>query len=410
MSQISSISRILTLLAALFLLAACSSDPADERPRQRLPLTLVPSTSTYKDMQHSESRSAPATRADYEHLPAGYMPYAVQYATAPKNSTIGIWMTPDNTTSTGSLIYKSGSDWKSTVEVEGDKTYYIYGFMPRTGTETASISSLNGTGSSDYANGAVITLTDYPTVTGDDLCAVVGVRKGIGTEDITALTADVPLGSFSFAATAGDNTAFLLLKHLLAGLRFSMKIGTGYHGLRDINVTKVELQGLSCPTTGNLTIRLTANATGTDPLPSGSIDDPASAIYFNTKDKATGDVWATLYEADPNDPTDLGLRLDETTPTDYLGCFASPLCTKFNLRTTYDVYDQAATPAHPEGNLVRKGCTAVNTIDLKKLFSPYESLVIRSGERYTLNLTVEPTYLYVLSDPDLDNPTIILSE
>ncbi|MBQ9191004.1 MAG: hypothetical protein IJ142_05285 [Bacteroidaceae bacterium] len=410
---------ILPLLGSLLLLAACSSDPvADDR--QRLPLTLVPSTSTYEDvlpeekpedMQHSETRSGLATRADYEHLPAGYMPYAVQYATAPKNSTIGIWMTPDNTTSTGNLIYKSGSDWKSTVEVEGDKTYYIYGFMPRTGTETASISSLNGTGSADYANGAVITLADYPTVTANDLCAIVGLRKGAtASEDITALTADVPLGSFSFAATAGDNTAFLLLKHLLTGLRFSMKIGTGYHGLRDINVTKVELQGLSCPTTGKLTVRLTANATGTDPLPSGSIDDPTSAIYFDTDGKDTGDIWATLYEADPGDPTDLGLRLDETTPTDYLGCFASPLCTKFNLRTTYDVYDKVATAAHPEGNLVRKGCVAVNTIDFKSLFSPYESLVIRSGERYTVNLTVEPTYLYVLSDPDLDNPTIILTE
>ena len=242
---------ILPLLGSLLLLAACSSDPvADDR--QRLPLTLVPSTSTYEDVLPEEkpedvlpeeTRSGLATRADYEHLPAGYMPYAVQYATAPKNSTIGIWMTPDNTTSTGSLIYKSGSDWKSTVEVEGGKTYYIYGFMPRTGTETASISSLNGTGSADYANGAVITLADYPTVTGDDLGAIVGLRKGAtASEDINALTADVPLGSFSFEATAGDNTAFLLLKHLLTGLRFSMKIGTGYHGLRDINVTKVELQ------------------------------------------------------------------------------------------------------------------------------------------------------------------------
>ena len=114
---------ILPLLGSLLLLAACSSDPvADDR--QRLPLTLVPSTSTYEDVLPEEkpedvlpeeTRSGLATRADYEHLPAGYMPYAVQYATAPKNSTIGIWMTPDNTTSTGSLIYKSGSDWKSSL-------------------------------------------------------------------------------------------------------------------------------------------------------------------------------------------------------------------------------------------------------------------------------------------------------
>ena len=28
-----------------------------------------------------------------------------------------------------------------------------------------------------------------------------------------------------------------------------------------------------------------------------------------------------------------------------------------------------------------------------------------AGDVYTLRITVKPTFLYVLSDPDLDNPT-----
>ena len=50
-----------------------------------------------------------------------------------------------------------------------------------------------------------------------------------------------------------------------------------------------------------------------------------------------------------------------------------------------------------KGNLIRQDCTATNKL-------PDLSAV--RGQRVLLNMTVNPTYLYVLSEPDLDNPTI----
>jgi len=34
--------------------------------------------------------------------------------------------------------------------------------------------------------------------------------------------------------------------------------------------------------------------------------------------------------------------------------------------------------------------------------------VSKRGWKYAVNLTINPTYLYMLSDPDLDNPTVVV--
>ena len=37
-----------------------------------------------------------------------------------------------------------------------------------------------------------------------------------------------------------------------------------------------------------------------------------------------------------------------------------------------------------------------------------DPVVIERGKQVIISLVVEPTYLYVLSDPDLDDPTITI--
>ena len=73
--------------------------------------------------------------------------------------------------------------------------------------------------------------------------------------------------------------------------------------------------------------------------------------------------------------------------------------TKLNIISTYDVYDR-------KGNLIRLNDEAINTIDIHELFTGQDEAL--RGRRYTINLTINPTYLYMLSDPDLDNPTVII--
>ena len=80
---------------------------------------------------------------------------------------------------------------------------------------------------------------------------------------------------------------------------------------------------------------------------------------------------------------------------------------KLILTSTYDVYDTNITPEHPDGNLVRKDCSATNTLVLSDLFS--EQTESKRGWRYKVDLTITPTYLYVMSDPDLDNPTVVVN-
>ena len=47
---------------------------------------------------------------------------------------------------------------------------------------------------------------------------------------------------------------------------------------------------------------------------------------------------------------------------------------------------------------------AINTIDIHELFTGQDEAL--RGRRYTINLTINPTYLYMLSEPDLDDPTV----
>ena len=72
--------------------------------------------------------------------------------------------------------------------------------------------------------------------------------------------------------------------------------------------------------------------------------------------------------------------------------------TSLIVTSKYDVYDT-------NNNLIRKGCEATNTIPLS-LFAHQDEF--SRGTRYTVNMTIEPTYLYMLSEPDLDNPSITI--
>ena len=379
--------RLIGLLGLVSLMGGCSSDDVEETPGQQT-LTLMPISSSFLEVE-----PIGGTRTGGS-LPTGYVPFDELYSIAPLNTNIGVWMTPSNTTTLEDFIYKSGHDWKSTVELPTSGTYRIYGFMPHTGGETASITSLHGTGGDDYATGAVITLADYPTVTGDDICAIVGLRKGTSGETITNLDADVLRGNFAYTVGTPNNI-FILLKHLYAGLRFRARIDQEYNKVRDIYVTKVELIGMNMYEKGDLKVTLTANSTGADP----------SAIVFDTS-RQLGIVPVTnpalLYEKDKSDPSDKGFLLDVTNPSGFLGCFSfGGGCTLFKLKTTYDVYDK-------KGNCTRKDCTAENVIDLLDLFAINEdpATSILPGNIYTINLLVNPTYLYVLSEPDLDNPSV----
>ena len=313
----------------------------------------------------------------------------------------------------GTFFYKPHSEvprWRlNNVELESG-TYQVYGYIPKEDADNASIEPLNN----DYSNGAVLTINGLSTVTTSDVCVIVGAKDGTGSnntfnEDQPYTVAGLAPGKFDVQFAAGQgvkNFIFLLFDHLYSSLRFGFTVDPIYNELRTIVVKKLELvacanaSGVPDKAKHNATITLQCNENETSPIV-GDITYTADATSANA-------AYTTIYEGETT--------LSTNAPTQFMGGFA-PGITIFKLRTTYDVYDKNQvrnsdgtlkfdSNGNPVYNLVRQNCEAENMIDLNKKF-PNASSVIKHGDCFQYTITVQPTFLYVMSEPDLDNPTFV---
>ena len=290
----------------------------------------------------------------------------------------------------GTYTY-NGSTWAPTnyIQVPGPGPYYLYGVY----TPNAATCAI--TPSTDYATGAVLTISDLPALVkdGEDPCVVVGVQ---GVTDPNT-TWNVTEGSFGYTGVKLNNkdNVHLLLDHLYASLSFSFTIDDEYAKLRTIKLKKLEI---ATPATTydkvKLTVTVTGNSTGSSPITSVTTEKEGSA-------SATSVV---LFDKTEN--SDEHYILTTSMPSEPLSsaCFAvfSSSEDKINslkLKSTYDVYDR-------KGNKIVENRESVNALDVNALFG---STTPDRGIRQPVKLKVNPTYLYILSDPDLDNPTITIS-
>ena len=339
------------LLAVAVLLNACSSgdsgeqpDPTDDKPVQIQVMTYA--------SQFAE------TELSHRAAPTGFSAY-----TPDKTTNMGIYMLLSENPATDwaspeekKIIYTN--KWHAYFEVTPDKTYTVYGYMPKTGDMSSTLAK-------SEPNAATLTINNIKSVTTDDICIITGVKNK---------DEELKEGQFSWSwpITAGDDNykIHLLMDHLYAAALFRLKIDAEYASLRTIKLKTMTLR-TDCGSV-NATISLTHNTTGASPIsgvvfaPSGSSED---FLVFNS---------------------DAGTALDKDTPVDINACFAPTLSDKLTMVTTYDVYDR-------KGNLIRENSKATNKLP---------NLAAVRGQKVQVNLTVNPTYLYVLSDPDLDNPTI----
>lgn len=342
---------VLLLMMAAVLLTACSSDDSEAQtdPTGKGSIDhvvhLVPFATSYVEPPFSH-RAAPV----------GYSDYLMD-----KVTDMGIYMLlPENYTAPmEQLIKYDGAKWYAYFSVNKDVTYTVYGYLPK-------VAGMNSSLAKSTDDTATLTISGMKPITTDDICIITGVKE---TE------AGLKEGSFSWyqAITNDDYYIYMLLNHLYASVRFSMKVDAEYAQLRTIKLKSIKLS--TNKSSVSATVSLKHNATGESPI--------TNVVYSGTGSSSEAEIFSDTE----------GMALSSTTPTVINACFAPMLSDQLTLVSTYDVYDRY-------GNLIREVSILPNKIP---------DLEASRGQRVQLNLTVTPSYLYVLSDPDLDNPTIVVN-
>ena len=364
----------LLLLAAL-LTAACSGDSEEVSvpgtPGDEDVLELVAYTRELADDQSSPTRA----------IPRGYSEYP---AAGDENvSHIGVYLTTAEMTdipSMGTFFY-TNNKWNSLVSVKPGVTYYIYGFMP-SDIGTCTVEKLKDNSNDlDFSNGVTMTLSGMTPVSLQDLCVITAVQD-MDSEDEEI---DLTTGNFKYVGKVKSedqpgssqvkNQVRLMFVHAFAAIRMKMTVDKDYAKLRDIRLKEIRLKsGYQYTHDGKFTF-----------TKRGNVFDWGSAKASMTEEQAKGVV---LFSDED------GESLSPVAAKTLQGYWIPISSVKDNLYlvSKYDVYDM-------KGNLVRKDCVAENKL-------PPTKLMTSVGSRTNFELTVNPTYLYVLSDPDLDNPTV----
>ena len=402
--------RLIGLMSLIGLmgLVGCSGDEISAEPQEHEASIELSASMSAVPYHMAETRGATRSWT----VPDGYLPYDRLYAEYGtfvnfqdlSRSTIDLCLTHDGSLTTPNPLQTrlryhpapepSTSRWKlmlpNTVGEDAVKqgTYYAYGLIPREAADNLSIARLDPENpTSTYADGAVLTIQGLQTVA-NDACVIIGAKEGPDADHDNGLRA----GDFSFQLNTGEsatNYLYLLFDHLCSALCIGMRVDGDYNLLRTIKLKELRLQTANSEGTTkkkmDVTVTLHANGTGANPI--------SSVVFTPTGTEVCDGV---VYSSDE------GLTLT-TAYSMLLGHFIPHGVTKLILTSTYDVYDKNVTTEHPEGNLIRKDCKATNTIPLSVIDRFSEA---SRGTRYTINMTIKPTYLYMLSDPDLNNPSV----
>ena len=395
--------RLIGLIGFLALLGlvACSDDSSEGRGRW-VKLELIPYYNIYKVSEEGTRGERNTTLFGATDGAGPYVPYASLNPQAdPSQAAIHVYLTTAEGTqpeTEGNFTFHAAEDtkpayWSSGVWVkEVGTTYYVYGFMPASAARNASI-----TPKTNFNNQAILHLNGLDAVTPADVCVVVGV-KGLTKEDHGGETttpiaeSGITVGSYSYMgypSLADDptkgNYIYLLLDHLYSCLNLEYQVSPEYYKLRSIKLRKVEVKVTGAGATKrNLTVTI-----------------PGEDATFDVNDVTAGGTSDIAVVFDRTSMTE-GTEIPSTSWLSVPGYFTPAVDNEFVIISTYDVYDR-------KGNLIRANQTATNTITSDMLLGSHQAHTHERGKMHTLRLTIVPTYLYQLSDGDLDNPVIKLT-
>ena len=394
------------LHSSFFIFSSCSSELEGPEEAKGVFLRVMGYENEYVEVDA-------VTRATVSWQPSGYKE-SHEYV------TYGIFFTKSENGSVIKNKFRYGADEKwYMVEDVSPGDYYLYGYMPYDAGEVTIAPPSGGT----YADGADITFSNLNAAMTKDLCIVTAAKDATRTllEPATETTKAkykyelgngldwLPPADFKCKIKAGDgdenkNTLFFLFDHLYAALHLGFRVDETYNQLRDIVIKRLELESYENEACTQLmpklktTVKLRANNTYTTPIvgdvtfeadPSGAKMDKV-LIYDNPNAK-----WEDRTE-DNKTVNDRLPSLDNQNNKVYVeksGYIPKSGTENFyKLTTTYDIYDK-------KGNLVRKDQSAENVLSPKILFNQPQLL---RGYKYTLRMTIAPTFLYMMSDDDLE--------
>ncbi len=373
---------IMLALVMTGVLTNCTADSQQdtpEKPQRQVYFMLC--SPNYADVTPQSSRRA---------LPPGFVVYDNLSPQIPVGSaSLKCFLANTSVDFQGDISYSKVDDaflWNSKLPVD-EYTYYIYGLMPSNEANKVDLKMLDG--ASDFSSGAKMELSGdnaLNAVSASDVCAIVGMKASKTKLSIDQVELSDRLGKFGYNAASDGDFVYLLIDHLYAALRLRFRIDATYNELRTIKLTKLSLRSKKHPK-ADIVATLTANNNGTNPL---SVETTMSGTGEGAE--------IVIYDGEKNgEVPEKELKVAESDMLDFLACTAAHANNnEFVLKTKYNVYDS-------KGNLIRKGCEAENLLALPS------GVTLERGQIFVFNLTVNPTYLYVLSEPDLDNPTVTVN-
>ncbi|MBO7046674.1 MAG: hypothetical protein J6W38_10060 [Prevotella sp.] len=365
------------MLMGLLMLVSCTEDSSNDVP-QRVSLHLL---------------SVTRTGDGHNHLQEG---------------KIRLFITTDNSTTS-----QSGSfDWTTTWEKDADNPvsikentqYYIYGYWPNDNSIVSSSSGITATSSDlngDYSKGADLTMSGLPVFSNEDILVIVGVQKVVQDNQVIDDPHIVATqGNYGyFSGLADDNYVNLLMDHLYSQLSLQFCVDKNYYALRRIHLKTVTLKTTYVAkgekVTATVNLRAGEGLTDRVSFPPAPTSVPAEPETYKLLKEGDSDLGTKDYIDLTSEEASSLTVLSNTVYCPY--SIFDTEGTHVSIECTYEVWTPPTTE-YPDGMRVRENCSATNKLKIPGGMS--------QGMNKTLKLTIAPTYLYVLADPDLDNPTI----
>ena len=336
------------------LMAGCSDHADDEQNRQdeqkSVPFTIA-------SLTRSGDETTETALSTYDGL-------SIQLFLVPQDGTAG------SETLKGQAVYSGeGLPWMTTIGVKESAKYKVFGFMP------AGISANDGYNVeiSDDKTTATLNIPQMLTVSNKDVCVITGVKDHplVNNEKVQS-------GVFDYTANSVSGHGYgvsLLAEHIYSAVEiwFKMKANVAYNNLRTIKLKQVLLKNAQMAVV-NATIRLTMGKP--EPVREITMEKVESTVVAET----------TLFLSDAGEE----LKTADGSEIKVPGYFTlgNNDTSELVIESVYDVYDKDV--------LVREDCHAVNKIN--GLVSS-----LKRGDKKIIKITVNPTYLYVLTDDDSGN-------